>query len=414
MLSILREEESLVSARVQERYSRCIRTWLIALGIMLLQLAIAVSLCKTAHLGSAYVQLCQWDSEWYCDIAERGYTSYIPVPPPGNAKDNGGFFPGYPLSARVLHVFLGLDSQLALLAVAQGAAVVFWAGFLLLLNGWRIRPPYQALAVLAVLCHPCSFYLVAGYAESLFCAALVFFVYFSLSRSPGAPLGMAVSGFVVIATRITGVPVTGLPILYWLFRKRPQLREALAIGVVSSLGVVIFFLYCRFHFGDFLHYMNTQKEGWGVVPDYLAVFRSENYVSLENGDRISMSLTALALILTIEIEITVSVLENIEAPRSRKNKLWILRLPLYVGVLAFWYLSSSGVAAVSFRSLIRYSLPWTVLLIIAWTHLFSFSLRLPRIGKAVIFTVLAIAMGIAFSRCTLEMLNTYLHGGWVS
>jgi hypothetical protein len=390
------------------------RTWLIALGIMLSQLALALSISEAPDLPTAYKRLCQWDSGWYCDIVERGYDICLPTFDSGHAKDNGGFFPGYPLCARALHLFLGVDPHLALLVVAQASAVVFWAGLLFVLKRWHVGIPFRSLAILAVLSHPCSFYMVAGYAESLFCASLVLLVHFSLSRSSRAQFGMAASGFVMSATRIMGLPMAGLPVLGWLLRKRPPLGRSLVISTVSSLGAGLFFLYCKLRFGDFDHYMNTQREGWGIVPDYLAVFQPKNYDWSGNGDRMSMSMTPIVLYLTVLIEGIVSFRAHRRSPGSGQSKLWRVRLPWYLGALALWYLSSSGVAAVSFRSLIRYSLPWTLLLIIAWTHLFRFSIRPPKMVKAAIYVVLAILLSLSFSRWTLGFLTTYLRGGWVS
>lgn len=386
------------------------KTWLVAIGIVLCQMTVALSLNKAGNLPTAYRQLCQFDSDWYGDIAERGYGPCIPPPPAGYAKDNGGFFPGYPLSARALHLLLGLDSQLALLIIAQGAAVIFWAAFLFLLSRWRIMHFYQGLAVLAVLSHPCSFYLVSGYSESLFCAALVLFIYFSLLTANGASLGMTASGFIMTATRFVGLPITVLPVISWIFRRRPHFCRAMMIAAISSLGAFSFFLYCKLHFGEFGHYMKTQAEAWGVVPSYSAVFLPTNYHWNKSGDQMSMSLTAIAFWLTAVIEGAVWA----RARDVKRGYLWIIRLPWYLGALMLWYLSCSGVASVSFRSLIRYSLLWSILLIIAWTHLFSFSIRLPSRVKSVIFAVLSVCLTIALSRQMLELLNRYLHGGWVS
>lgn len=386
------------------------RIWLIALGIVFCQIAVALSLNKTLNLGASYRQLCQFDSEWYGDIVNRGYARFTPPPPRGHAKDNGGFFPGYPMCARVLHLFLGLDSQVALLTVAQIAAVIFWAIFLFLLKHWRIAPLYQGLAVLAVLSHPCSFYLVAGYSESLFCATLILFIYFSMRRSRFGSIGMIGSGFVMTATRITGLPITILPALTWLFRRRPHLFKAVVICAASSLGTALFFLYCKLHFGDFGHYMKTQAEGWGVVPNYWAVFQTDSYHWNNNSDQMSITLTAIAFFLTAFVEGVVWA----RLRDKRKGSLWRIRLPWYLGALMLWYVSCSGVASVSFRSLIRYSFPWSILLIIAWVHLFGFSIRLPGVVKTVLFVALAVLLTVVLSRETLEYLNRYLHGAWVS
>lgn len=386
------------------------KTWLVAVAITLCQLITALSLSKSLNLPASYRRLCQWDSEWYGDIVERGYARYFPIPPSGHAKDNGGFFPGYPISARGLHLLLGMDSQLALLTVAQASAVVFWAALLFLLKRWRMKPPHQALLVLAVLSHPCSFYLVAGYSESFFCAALAIFIYLSQRRSEFAWVGVSSSGFVLTATRLVGLPITILPALGWLFRNRPQFRKAILIAGVSAFGALFFILYCKVHFGDFDHYMKTQKEGWGVVPNYSAVFRTENYHWNSNGDEMAMSLSAIAFWLTLCVEVAIWA-------RSRdlnRSCLWRIRMPWYLGALMLWYISCSGVASVSFRSLIRYSFSWSILLIIAWAHLFSFSIRLPTKVKAVAFAILSGLLTLVIANGTLELLNTYLHGGWVS
>ena len=150
------------------------KTWLIALGLVLLQVATAMVFSdrNAANLGIAYTRLCQWDSHHYRDIVERGYagygmaapaSQYVPEPPPGKTKDNASFFPGYPLIARFLHIELGINSEVSLLLVAQTAAVIFWAVFLRLLQHWRVQARYQALAVGGIFAHPCSFYLVMGY-----------------------------------------------------------------------------------------------------------------------------------------------------------------------------------------------------------------------------------------------------------
>jgi len=400
------------------------KTWLIALGLVLLQVATAMVFSdrNAANLGIAYTRLCQWDSHHYRDIVERGYagygmaapaSQYVPEPPPGKTKDNASFFPGYPLIARFLHIELGINSEVALLLVAQTAAVIFWAVFLRLLQHWRVQARYQALAVGGIFAHPCSFYLVMGYAESLFCATLVLIVYFSLGRSPRTELGWAVSGFVLSSTRIMGIPMAGLAGLNWLFRKRPSLIKSLLIGAFSALGAGLFFVYCKIHFGEFDHYMKNQKAGWEVVPDYLAVFKANNYDLTGNDDWKAMSWTPAILLLTALVEF-IAFRGFRDSPKFRRGGLWRIRLPWYLGALALWYLSAAGVAAVSFRSLIRYSLPWTILLIIGWAHLFSYSVRLPKAGKATALLVLAILLALLYSRKTLIFQDTYLYGGWVS
>jgi hypothetical protein len=149
------------------------------------------------------------------------------------------------------------------------------------------------------------------------------------------------------------------------------------------------------------------------MPDYLAVIKAKNYDLTGNDDWKAMSWTPVILLLTAMAEL-VTFRGFRDSPKFRRGELWRIRLPWYLGALALWYLSACGVASVSFRSLIRYSLPWTLLLIIGWTHLFSFSIRLPRAGKATAFLVLAILQALLYARKTLILQDTYLYGGWVS
>ena len=51
----------------------------------------------------------------------------------------------------------------------------------------------------------------------------------------------------------------------------------MAVTLSATLGAASFFFYCLVRWGHWDVYMLTQQAGWAIVPDYLAVFRPENY-----------------------------------------------------------------------------------------------------------------------------------------
>jgi hypothetical protein len=69
---------------------------------------------------SWYRYLLRWDSIWYATILKEGYNYN------GNVLDQQSvnFYPLYPLIARALTVFRGIDDWLSLLVVANVAAVL--------------------------------------------------------------------------------------------------------------------------------------------------------------------------------------------------------------------------------------------------------------------------------------------------
>ena len=97
-----------------------------------------------------------------------------------------GFFPGYPLSVRVVARATGLPAEAATLAAAQLACVGFWAYVLLWLRRGGVSVPLALATVLLLAAHPSAFFLAAGYSESLFLCATLGFFYWSAVRGPGA------------------------------------------------------------------------------------------------------------------------------------------------------------------------------------------------------------------------------------
>src|SRR5262245_42538203 len=147
----------------------------VGLAVTLAQVLLACALAGTFHPGEAYQRLSQWDSKWYAWIAEHGYREPRPGVPEGQLPV--GFFPGYPLAGRLVAGLTGLPSETAVILAAQLSCVGFWVYVLLWLRRMEIKPAVSALAVAVIAVHPCAFFLITGYSESLFLLGLLGFLY---------------------------------------------------------------------------------------------------------------------------------------------------------------------------------------------------------------------------------------------
>src|SRR5207245_2635163 len=159
---------------------------------------------------------------------------------------NVAFFPAYPGIAALFHYGLNIDTGTALLIVAQLAAWGFWSYFFLLCKRWNISAPLQVCGALLILTHPAAFFLIAVYSESLFLIALLVFFY---------------------------------------------------------LRGLSFFFFFQLRWGHWDIYMLTQAAGWGIIPDYLAVFKPSSYrwlvPALDNpieASQMSMTLGAMLFV----------------------------------------------------------------------------------------------------------------------
>src|SRR3954452_8326924 len=74
----------------------------LAVGVALTagQALLACLLSGQATVAGAYGSLSQWDSRWYAHVAEHGYAGPLPDVPEGQLPV--GFFPGFPLFARLV------------------------------------------------------------------------------------------------------------------------------------------------------------------------------------------------------------------------------------------------------------------------------------------------------------------------
>jgi hypothetical protein len=343
-----------------------------ALIVTLAQIALALFLlAPEGPLDWRYGTLNQHDSYWFMNIIDRGYQTIVP---PINHKvmevSNVAFFPAYPLGATLLHYLFGLDREVALLVAAQICAFGFWSYFFLFCERWKLSPTSRSLGALSILAHPAAFFLIAGYSESMFLMGLLGFLYWSTSQSRGAKIWAVLHGIIMSGTRIVGIPCAGIAVLQSLLQKRlfplRQHLSALTMSILASLGAVAFFIYCQLRWGHWDIYMLTQSAGWGIVPDYLAIFRPSSYHWLVPALNNPTEASQLATSLTIVAFILLATVEIIAAWRTETN--WRQRIGLYVAAAIIYYISVSGVACVEMESMLRYQFCTHALIVLAFLH----------------------------------------------
>ncbi len=361
---------------VMTRLSPAFKPLLAALLVTLVQIAMAVGLlAPDGPLSYRYSSLIQHDSYWFMNIVDRGYQTIVP---PINHKvmevSNVAFFPAYPAIAAVLRYGLHFDTDSALLITAQMAAWGFWSYFFLFCVRWNLSPALQFFGALSILAHPAAFFLIAGYSESLFLMALLGFIYWSSAEGRAAKVLAGLHGIVMSATRIVGLLCAAFPVVRSVFAKgwrgwRGPLAwfhdhaSAISLTFAATLGALTFFVCCQLRWGHWDIYMLTQAAGWGIVPDYLAVFKPSSYrwlvPALNNPTEASqMSMTLGALLFGI-----IALCELLPAIRRLAD--WPTRAGIYFCAAVIYYISISGVACVEMESMLRYEFCVHALIVLA-------------------------------------------------
>ena len=206
--------------------------------------------------------LCRWDCAWYGTIVEGGY-HLKPLYHPQQDAANWAFFPGFPLTAKLIqsvtHVrpaeALVMTSRLFLFA-SIAAFIEYSQTILGRKGGWL------AGAILAF--SPYAIYAHAGYTESMY-FLLTTLAFWQLGRHAWIWSGLA--GGMMSATRIVGAAFT----LAYLGSTIGKTARHVALGnrinfilglllIPSGLAAYMLFLYS--HVGDALAFKHVMV-AWG-------------------------------------------------------------------------------------------------------------------------------------------------------
>ena len=397
---------------------------LAGLIITLLQLAMAMGLlAPEGSFSERYATLVQHDSYWFMNIVDRGYQTIVP---PIDHKvmevSNVAFFPAYPAITAAFRYGLNISTGTALLITAQLAAWGFWSYFFLFCRRWSISPSLQICGTLLIAAHPAAFFLIAGYSESLFSMALLGFIYWSTAEGRSANVWAALHGILMSATRIVGIVCAAFPLVRSVFQRgwrrlvepRPWFRKekpAMVMTLVASFGAVGFFTYSQLRWGHWDIYMLTQAAGWGIVPDYLAVFKPSSYRWFVPALNDPTEASQISMTLGAVLFVGIAVCELLPAIRQRADL--PVRAGIYFCAFVIYYLSVSGVASVDMESMLRYEFCVHALIVLALLNFLSQFRTPPVLVRA--FGIAAVALLSATGLCVQGWyVWNFTRGNWVA
>jgi hypothetical protein len=347
----------------------------------------------------------------------QGYVSTIPPSPNKSLEvSNVAFFPGYPLLAGFLMERLNLSSRSALLLAAWLSAWLFWSYAVAFLMRWRVSL-VVALGTLAVItAHPAAFYMVAAYSESLFLAMLLGFLFWSSREGKLSAFIAAAHGFGMTVTRIVGLPCAlasgGGGRLGSSLMQRLERRFWITLS--ASLGAVLFFAFCQARFGSWDFYMQTQKAGWGVKPQYLEPLNWYHYTRFtpdwntpREVSQFSLGATLVMVLLLVGMELWAKRQAQIRQITSGFRA----RLPFYFCALVIFYISAAGVASVGFESMIRYQFCTWAVALLPVAHLVTMVPPGGRLGRGVLLVLAALLFGLGWMLQEVYA-RVFMLGGW--
>jgi hypothetical protein len=409
---------------VMSRLLRSCQPLLAGLAVTLLQVTLAVGLLGPEEpFSERYSALIQHDSYWFMNIIDRGYQTIVP---PIDHKlmevSNVAFFPAYPLIAALFRYGLKIETGVALLLTAQLAASGFWTYFFLFCKRWNLAPALQICGALLIAAHPAAFFLIAAYSESLFLMSLLGFIYWATTTGKAAHIWAGLHGFVMSATRIVGLVCAAFPLVRALFQTgwrgllqpRRWLRESRApigITLVAMSGAIGFFMYSQLRWGHWDMYMLTQGAGWGIVADYLGVFKPDNYRWLVPALNDPTEASQLAMTVGGLLLVGIVICESVPAIQRRAGL--PLRAGIYFCAAAIYYLSVSGVACVDMESMLRYEFAVHALIVLACLNFLRQFHMPPVLVRA--FGIAAVSLVSAAGLCVQGWyVWNFTRGNWVA
>ncbi|HEX6509452.1 MAG TPA: mannosyltransferase family protein, partial [Chloroflexota bacterium] len=194
-----------------------------------------------------------WDTQWYTDIARRGYDWKKAV-----GTSPAAFFPLYPLLIRV-GVVVTHRSYLGVALAISNACFLFALAYLWRLTDWELDGEIARRTILYVAMFPTALFFFAGYTESLF-LFLTVASFYHMRR--GDWLASGVFGGLASATRVTGV-LLAVPFVYEYSRscnfswRRLSPSGVIGLALVPA-GLLAFMLYLQRTVGDALAFSHDQ------------------------------------------------------------------------------------------------------------------------------------------------------------
>ncbi|WP_433057392.1 mannosyltransferase family protein [Dactylosporangium sp. CS-033363] len=236
-------------------------------------------------------RLLAWDGGHFVRVAEEDYPAGYTYDGEGHLTGNGlAFFPGYPMTVRLVHLVTRLDYGTAAITVSWLAGAV--AAVLLCALGTRLYDERVGLSLTALFClQPMSMALSMGYSEALFTALVVGMLLFAhrgdwllagafglaagLTRPTGAAAAIALAVAAGMAIYRDRKSTESTPAGIW----KPILGAAVALA-----GVPAYLLWVGLRVGDLGAWFDIQTAGWGTTFDYGSSTLSFLHDAFKAGD----------------------------------------------------------------------------------------------------------------------------------
>lgn len=233
----------------------------------------------------------RWDAYWYLDVAQNGY--YLRG---DKTLANVVFFPLYPLLMRAAGLLTGGNLPLAGWIVSSVFLALALMALMLLTREFHpgVDPMLPGVFLLA---YPTAFFLNAIYSESLFLFLSLATV---LCARRGQFVWAGVWAALASATRVAGVFLFAILAIEFVQAHgwRALLTRRVWPLALAPVGILAFFGYHWFAFGDFFLYLTVQRWFGRDFETVLADFAIRNNPDLVNTI-LDLSYAVLAVVLAI-------------------------------------------------------------------------------------------------------------------
>jgi hypothetical protein len=237
-----------------------------------------------------------WDSGWYLDIAQFGYSAAGRTDPAILNQANYAFFPLYPLTMRLLGPLVGGPFNAGL--IVSNICLVAACFALRRLAAFDYGPEVAGRAVRYLILLPTAFIFSGVFSESMF-LALTLVAFLAVRRDRLFLAGVA--GYLAALTRPVGVfLVLPLALAYWKERRdrRQPLEFRGAWLALVPLGLATFAAYNYVLAGNALAFVRIQTS-WGHTFHTPLTVLARGLGDAEVNARFSAWMTLAAVLLLV-------------------------------------------------------------------------------------------------------------------